>query len=97
MGSGSSRIARSVRTLIGIEERQSATMSIHVPSTSRGFVIAVPIGTKAGRWRRRVTEAVIKLERQLGDRMRVIRSDGGEATDWYDTIGSALRLASIHA
>jgi hypothetical protein len=52
----------------------------------------VPIGSKTEAMRV-VKEAVTKLERQLGDRVRVIRSDGGtefasgEAIEWYRTTG----------
>jgi hypothetical protein len=59
---------------------------------SSGIVFAVPIGSKAEAMRV-VKEAVTKLERQLGDRVRVIRSDGGtefasgEAIEWYRTTG----------
>jgi transposase InsO family protein len=59
---------------------------------SSGIVFAIPIETKANAMRV-VKEAVAKLERQLGERVRVIRSDGGtefgggEAIEWFKTTG----------
>jgi transposase InsO family protein len=57
---------------------------------SSGIVFAVPIETKADAMKE-VKEAIAKPERQLGKRVRVIRSDGGtefgsgEAIEWYRT------------
>jgi hypothetical protein len=57
-----------------------------------GIVFAMPIASKTEAMRV-VKEAVTKLERQLGDRVSVIRSDGGtesasgEAIEWYRTTG----------
>jgi hypothetical protein len=54
--------------------------------------LAVPIGSKAEA-KGVVNEVITKLERQLGDRVCVIRSDGGtefasgEAIEWYRTTG----------
>jgi hypothetical protein len=59
---------------------------------SSGSIIAVPIGTKADAMRV-LREAVAKLERQLGEGVRVIRSDGGtefgsgEANEWCRAAG----------
>jgi hypothetical protein len=59
---------------------------------SGGIVFAIPIETKATAMKA-VREAVVKLERQLGERVRVIRSDGGtefgsgEAIEWFKTTG----------
>jgi hypothetical protein len=59
---------------------------------SSGILFAVPIETKADAMKA-VKGAVAKLERQLGERLRVIRSDGGtefgggEAIEWFKTTG----------
>jgi hypothetical protein len=59
---------------------------------SSGIVFAIPTETKADEMRM-VKEAVAKLERQLGERVRVIRTDGGtefgigEAIKWFKTTG----------
>jgi transposase InsO family protein len=56
------------------------------------MVFAVPIETKADAMKA-VKEAVAKLERQLGERVRVIRTDagtefgGGEGVEWFKTAG----------
>jgi hypothetical protein len=59
---------------------------------SSGIVSAVPIETKAAAMKA-VRGAVSKLERQLGERLRVIPSDGGkefgggEAIEWFKITG----------
>jgi hypothetical protein len=59
---------------------------------SSGILFATPIETKADALKA-LKGAVAKLERQLGERLRVIRSDGGtefgggEAIEWFKTTG----------
>jgi hypothetical protein len=63
---------------------------------SSDLMFAVPIGSKAEAMR--VVKEVAKLERQLGERVRVIRSDGGtefgsgEAIEWYRESSKCLAL-----
>jgi transposase InsO family protein len=59
---------------------------------SRDCICRTPIETKADAMKA-VKEAVAKLERQLGERVRVIRTDagtefgGGEGVEWFKTAG----------